>query len=233
MAVWENRWHDTWYLLSLDRVSLLADDLWIPEPMRVAQSALRESLEPWLDAGVYSTQLASRVASVTSDVHREIGDSGLSSVRDWNAFVLKLLLPDRAAESTWRSIMLWLEQSASRTSVGDSVNSFVGELRRLDALLAEKLTALDRDRLSGWDHRISTVHRMTPADLDTLLRLNMSANHFVLAWDATCRGLSQRDLLTLFETGRSVATERGLDPISIPFPGSWKFDLVNLQPRST
>jgi hypothetical protein len=50
MLVLENdlHWQRTWWLLSLDDVRALAEELWIPADATRLSTALRTTLEPWM-----------------------------------------------------------------------------------------------------------------------------------------------------------------------------------------
>ncbi len=229
------RWLEGALFLSLDLVTPLFEDLWVPveDPIRF-QNKLRQLLDGLLvDESYHSVDREALKYRVLEWFHTtpELASTELFS--SWIRNILVLEGPDRPGETRWTSLSFRIPQryeteQGPRERLVREMTAVASFERDKGAPLESRLEAAGDQELVEWDARVLGFRDSSQDVIVTKVALITEYNIFLAGWEQHCAELDYSALYQLWLLGREVAPAMGMKESDIAFPGSWRFELLPL-----
>lgn len=226
------RWLEGALFLSLDMVTPLFEDLWVPvdDPLRF-QNKLRTLLDGlFVDESYHLSNRAALEYRVMEWFHGtpELSPELLSS---WIRNILVLEGPDRPGETRWTSLSFRIPQRneserGPRERLVHEMTAVASFERERRAPLESKLEIAGDQDLGEWDARILEFQDSSQDVIVTKAALITEYNIFLAGWERHCAELDYSALYQLWLLGREAAPAMGMKEADIAFPGSWRFELL-------
>lgn len=229
MSLSENRWVSVWTYLSLERVEPFARELWLNFDLATRGPALRDQLAPFVLGGSLLQSEGLIHQRISSWWRQSYGESACRDIREWQSLVFVKQGADRSAEMIWTSLIEYLVNDRARlpTLAVQPLSMLRDMLSENERLVENRLREAGAALVSDWDLRATKARSMSAEDADNQTALIASANSFVSAWQVSCSGFSESELVELHGAGRRIAGEVGWRSEEIPFPGNWIFEYSN------
>jgi hypothetical protein len=225
----ELRTHGAWRFLSLQSAAPFFREMWVPiNNPEEFQANLRACMIDLHAESIYYLFPGRLNALIHFRVVSKLPEADQVLLALWIRAVYIGDGPDRLGETLWNSLIprLASQSESPLGTVQATLSSHQSRKLEIRARLKEKLEAQIPAGISEWDQ-----HQVGPdgsglEEIQTTIHLICSYNAFVACWERYCSGLSFDQLHLIHKLGAEVAKARNMMDSGLPFPCSWRFEML-------
>jgi hypothetical protein len=232
-----DRWAQGAWFLSLKLTRPFFADLWVPiDNGAHLQNGLRELLVGSVSEAGYYAEQAALGWRVMDWYQSTYGWESFHLLNLWIHSILLLEGPDRPGETFWTPLSFELARRfESNVSTPNSIvmTSVVSFERVKRSEFEKRVETVEDHELDTWDERVLIFRDSSADSVMTKVSLIGEYNIFLTAWEIHCSDLEYAQLYQLWEVGKEVAIDLGMEASDLVFPGSWRFEVPQLLSRFT
>ena len=228
------RWFEGAVFLSLDLTRQFFVDLWVPlDDAAKFQSELRRLLEACLDEESYYSEQEALGYRVMEWVHNTYGSEHFEAFSFWIRSILVVEGPDRPGETLWSSLSFEMARQFENNSsapkwMAQLMTAIVSLERSKRRQFDVKLEAAEDQELGPWDRHVLAIKDSSMDAVLTNTSLIGTYNIFLAAWEKHASNVGYAELHQLWQLGKEMAVDLGMDPSDLVFPGVWRFESLQL-----